>query len=124
MKQNITTKQANELSEKGQKTFILWGREKKYWDFGDWEEGNNLPSIGQMIEFLDEITDFDLHDDFSWIDESELYPISGLNFHSDNWDKKEGIVLGDKRYKTTSFFIDEDLTVDNLWVAIKEILEK
>lgn len=51
MKQNITIGQLNELSEKAKRKLIKW-EDRKYWDYGDWEDGQNLPSIGQMIEFL------------------------------------------------------------------------
>lgn len=59
MKQRITTKQLNELSEKGKKRLRKWWKEKKIGDISEWKQTYKaykytLPlfNIGQMIEFL------------------------------------------------------------------------
>ena len=58
MKQTITVKQLNELSEKGKEKLEEWMRRKKYYIHA---RINLLMSIGQMIEFLDSEQDYQFH---------------------------------------------------------------
>jgi hypothetical protein len=64
MKQHITPDQLNELSEKGKRRLIQWYNLKKIDDLknktGDAPK-TPLLSIGQMIEFLEETTKYQLH---------------------------------------------------------------
>lgn len=145
MKQRITLEQLLKLSPKGKKNLYKWW--KLHWSdviydihnpkHGIWQYISNytaeedrakrdglLPvlSIGQMIEFLMDIKE--LGEGFSYIDKGELYPMSGLNYSEDNWNEKEGVVLGDPRYKRTELFIDENMDCDTLWKAVKKVLEQ
>ena len=75
MKQQITDKQLNELSEKGAIKLREWSHSKYANDDKDYPNWNNfdkenkygllpLLSIGQMIEFLDENRDLEIEAGF------------------------------------------------------------
>lgn len=102
MKQHITTKQLNELSEKGKKALWKWAKDKEFEHFGYWDKGNrDLPllSIGQMFEFLD-----------------EHYALLSLEKRGGN---KPYWIFG-----TCEKYEKNKSPVDTLWEAVKEVLEK
>jgi hypothetical protein len=98
MKQNITTKQLNELSEKGKDKLITWMMNCGYVTVEvNLEEDIPLLSIGQMIEFLDE----------QFV---ELHQTSSF------W----GV-----RLKKNKYVVEKPKELcDALWQAVKEVLEK
>ena len=109
MKQNITSKQLNELSDKGKKTIRKWA-DDKVGIFDDYVLGRKpsewlpLLSIGQMIEFLDGHQE-DIDDDmmtlgFPWF---RVYSSNGAETLGIKW-KGE--------------------LVDALWKACKEVLNE
>ena len=123
MKQHITPKQLNELSEKGKERLRKWWK-PKYADFfycfyqkkrflygvfdlvsaSSMEKINDddfpLLSIGQMIEFLD-------------------WPLV-INSYVKITDRSEGWVV-----KKIKYTINEDKELcDALWKAVKEVLER
>ncbi len=51
VKQHITVKQLNELTESANKKLVRWIKKRKYYNFYATSEGRLL-SIGQMIEFV------------------------------------------------------------------------
>ena len=98
MKQHITVKQLNQLSEKGKKKLLEWERKKRYDNFDDYaervgKEPSTLStlSIGQMIEFLIEHNK-EKESNAIWI----------------NWDDKS---LG-------------CFTCDEYWELVKKVLDK
>lgn len=103
MKQNITPKQLNELSKKGKEKLGRWWYGKKVEAFEYEFNLTELPllSIGQMIEFLDEYTNI-----------GELVKIERLRGNN-GWIVDAGSIV-----------TDEEELIDNLWEAVKEILEK
>ena len=109
MKQEITIQQLNELSDKGKDQLKKW-YSKRYdkvalfgETFPDKQLINPLLSIGQMIEFLREKVNGDWkHKPLSVLGE-EVYPFNGI--------------LAD------NFTLDINLTCDNLWLAVKKVLE-
>jgi hypothetical protein len=97
MKQNITTKQLNELSEEGEERLREWIVDHSEY-YPDWDAQWPLPllSIGRMIEFLgDVVIDVDLVD-------GEL---NGGGYINETMD--DGLQF-----------------CDALWEAVKEVLEK
>lgn len=122
MKQHITPKQLNELSEKGKERLRKWWKPKR----GDWFYTHNagkvalitkgmktksnrfflnrkdrlspLLSIGQMIEFLDDRDEWSMEKIFTW---------------SIDLDRDDGI-------KDVYDLVE---LVDSLWEACKKVLE-
>ena len=130
MKQRISTEQVLGLSERAKEKLIrilgITGN-----------SGIDCPekmiealrlNIGQMIEFLRDhikVTVLEAEGDEPYrVEEGELYPMSGINFSQDNYDEKKGVNSSHPEYKNWNFFLDDDLTVDNLWESVKQILEK
>lgn len=133
MKQNITIEQLNELGEKGKERLREWWKPKEFdlyisrygyevngWEVdndgcvsfdeenkldkvndGDskWEKCYPLLSIGQMVEFLDE---------------------NKIMLQFDNYGRK---YENEKDVKHFHIGFNEQLC-DNLWLAVKEVLEK
>jgi len=115
MKQHITSKQLNELSDKGKERLREWCEDKKYgkekieelkWQGGDIRHWKiPLLSIGQMIEFLDEKGEYlllDLNKDHLWCNATNHTTIhSGIG-------------------NINIFDIE---LCDALWEAVKEVLK-
>lgn len=99
MKQNITPKQVEELSEKANKKLIKWLKKNDYYYLYATSEGRIL-SIGQMIEFL-------IDNRYYIILEQE-----DLNY---KWVLTQNFVEG-------GYYENKELC-DVLWEAVKEILE-
>lgn len=111
MKQYITIKDLNQLSEKGKKRLREWSQSKGYGkdELVQWTNGEktmmpfDLLSIGQMIEFLAE--------------NNELF----IGVEENPWNEKRNLQLtffNTKIGKAPSDICDE------LWEAVKEILNK
>ncbi len=94
MKQHITTKQLNELSEKGENYLIKW------WKKSQGDADIVLLSIGQLIEFLG-----------NSIEEEFIYAQWDTNNNCESW-----VVNADgESYRSKNL-------VDALWEAVKEVL--
>ena len=95
MKQNITPKQFNELSEKGKDKLWSW--------IEAGHDSLNMPllSIGQLIEFLDD-TFLDINLD-TWEDRGDFWQVTSL----------------EKKFKET---LEPELC-DALWETVKEVLD-
>ena len=107
MKQNITTKQLNELSLKGKKSLEKWYREVKGVDYINSQEilvGDiflPLLSIGHLIEFL-----------YKNVNDRISVGIS----------KKNGSYISKDNFMMSSDIKDE--LVDSLWESVKEVLNE
>ncbi len=101
MKQTITRDQLNELSKNGKKNLLKWWKEKMKHNLfpGEWFE-NELLSIGQLIEFLDE-------DNKLYTDEYGNVVLPSYRRDEDHPDYHKG-----------------DWLCDDLWEVVKEVLEK
>ena len=97
MKQNITAKQLNELSEKGKKKLWDWIIEKPWWEKYSGISKSSLLSIGQMIEFLAE------------------YSVMTIHYQPGAWDIN---------YDLGEFNLQMRELADALWEAVKEVLEE
>lgn len=106
MKKHITEDQWNEISEKQQELFVKVVEPKEIGYVGRGvcgECGNTLtPSIGQMIEFLDE---------------QKWKGCLALGHYVGGW------VVGDDDHYLVKSWKKEELC-DALWEAVKEVLEK
>lgn len=92
MKQHITVEQYMELSKEGAERLYRWRRDGRNYD--------NLLSIGQMVEFLDE--------------EREIKIKREDPFMSNEWQYINECGLID--------FHNAKKLCDNLWEAVKEVL--
>ena len=121
MKQHISPKQLDELSEKGKRKLNKWY--KKYeWETipgstdGDgYSEGvylEPLLSIGQMIEFLDEhrIVDLHIYADFPAANKDVTFKVENKGIKKPN----DGIGIHTK----VGFLCDA------LWEAVKQVLNE
>jgi len=135
MRQHISIKQLNELSEKGKERLRKWWKPK----IGDWQAYRNITSlieepeferdyeeyvlhimankdilpllsIGQMVEFLDEYQE-KVGTDLEYIDESD-------------YDRVVGTILRRYKNKNACDIGWKGELCDALWEAVKEVLEK
>lgn len=118
MKQHITVKQLNELSEKGKKKYYDWCWKNKYWsDYPGWKSrsdiaGANKLSVGQMIEFLDECNP-------KW-EGINIFHMPGGELDSPKW-------IITPNYLTKHFLKEcwrNKELIDALWQAVKEVLNR
>ena len=115
MKQHITTKQLDELSEKGKKKLRKWWKPKEEEYIAHaWDGIQDLPllSIGQMIEFLDDERYFDE------VNIIQKYPYIRRPKHGGKWSVKN--TWGWDGPEGEKYQIE---LCDALWSACKEILD-
>jgi hypothetical protein len=113
MKQQITSEQLNELSDKGKYTLWIWERNKEYGDKDSFSKLSEL-SVGQMIEFLDEQMPV------SYITHQSQW--HGGNWHYDGGSIPSELTLPALEKSIKSFESNE--LCDALWEAVKDVLEE
>ena len=113
MKQNITKEQLEETSVKGKAKLENWMSSRGYWTITMFHLG---PSIGQMIEFLDE------YSNKNWKIDTEHHedPVNC----KDHLGLMEYSVRGDDDKGRFGFIAENEELCDALWEAVKQILEQ